>query len=151
MERTFEISATRDIDAAPAAVYAVFADYRDAHPRILPPRFFVGLHVEEGGYGAGTRLVVKGRFAGRTRALRGVVTVPEPGRRLVETYPDEGMETWFDVVPKGEDGARVTISSRFPRRRGPLGWLEERMVRRLMPRVYAEELDRTAALLAGTL
>jgi len=88
VDRTFRISATRRIAAPPEAVYAVFADYREAHPRILPPSFFVGLTVEEGGYGEGTVVLVKGRFAGRVRTLRGVVTEPEPGRLLVERYPE---------------------------------------------------------------
>uniref|UniRef100_UPI002FC69A85 hypothetical protein n=1 Tax=Devosia sp. TaxID=1871048 RepID=UPI002FC69A85 len=40
----------------------------------------LGMTVEEGGYGAGTVIDVAGRFAGRTRMIRGVVTEPEPGR-----------------------------------------------------------------------
>lgn len=147
--RTFAVSATRRIAAAPDAVYAVFADYREAHPRILPPSFFDGLTVEEGGYGAGTVLVVKARFGGRVRAMRGVVTEPEPGRLLVETYPDDRIVTSFRVVAeRGGDASRVTIASVFPRRWGPVGWAEERVLRRLLEPVYAEELDRVAAYLA---
>jgi len=148
--RTFEVSATRRIAAPAEAVYRVFADYREAHPRILPPSFFVGLTVEEGGYGAGTTVLVRGRFAGRTRAMRGHVTEPEPGRLLVETYPAERVVTSFRVVPEpGGEASMVTISSVFPRRWGPVGWLEQRIVRRLLDRVYAEELDRVSAYLAG--
>lgn len=144
---TFELSATREIEAPAEAVYRVFADYVEAHPRILPPAFFEGLTVEEGGYGAGTRIVVRGRFAGRIRALRGVVSEPEPGRLLVETYPDDRIVTSFRVEPE-DGGCRVTISSVLPARRGLLGWIERRMVARLLPRVYAEELDRVAAYVA---
>lgn len=147
-QRTFEVRATREIAFPPDAAYAVFADYREAHPAILPPSFFVGMTVEEGGHGAGTHITVLGRFAGRTRAIRGVVTEPEPGRLLVETYPAERMETSFRVDPADDGASRVTIASRFPRRRGPLGWLEERVVRRLLDRVYAEELDLLEAYLA---
>jgi len=151
-DRTFRISATRRIGAPPEAVYAVFADYREAHPRILPPSFFVGLTVEEGGYGEGTVVLVKGKFAGRVRTLRGVVTEPEPGRRLVEHYPEERMVTSFHVTPEPSgDASEVTISSLFPRRRGPVGWLEERIVTRLLRKVYAEELDLVAAYLGGAL
>jgi hypothetical protein len=130
-------------------VYGVFADYREAHPRILPPSFFVGMTVKEGGYGAGTVIDIKGRFAGRTRIIRGVVTEPEPGRRLVEGYPAERMATSFRVVSEpGGEASMVTISTVMPRRWGPVGWLEERIVRRLLSRVYAEELDLVAAYLA---
>ncbi len=145
--RTFEVSATRGIPAPAEAVYEVFADYREAHPRILPPSFFVGLRVEEGGYGAGTVVLVDGRFAGRTRTIRGIVTEPEPGRLLVESYPAERMVTSFRVMPDGA-ASRVTISTVMPRRWGPVGWLEERIVRRLLGRVFAEELDLVAKYLA---
>lgn len=147
--RTFEISATRTIPAPPESVYGVFADYREAHPRILPPGFFVGLTVVEGGQGAGTVIDVHGRFAGRVRTIRGVVTEPEPGRLLVESYPAERMVTSFRVLPEpGGDASRVTISTVMPRRWGPVGWIEERIVRRLLARVFAEELDLVAAYLA---
>ena len=146
--RTFEVSATRHIDAAADAVYGVFADYRVAHPRILPPRFFVGLSVEAGGYGAGTVVLVTGRFAGRTRVIRGIVTEPEPGRLLVESYPEERMVTSFHVLPAGSARSEVTISTVMPRRWGILGWIEERVVRRLLSGVFTEELDLVAAYLA---
>lgn len=35
-------------------VYAILADYREHHPRILPAAYFTSLTVEEGGIGAGT-------------------------------------------------------------------------------------------------
>ncbi len=144
--RTFDVSVRRRIEAPAEAVYAVFADYREAHPRILPPRFFVGMEVEEGGYGAGTKVVVETRFAGRTRAIRGVVTEPEPGRLLVESYPEERTVTSFLVTPEpGGEACTVAISSLLPRHRGLAGWLEQRIVRRLLNRVYSEELERVAA------
>ena len=150
VDRTFEVAVTRRIDAPAEAVYGVFADYREAHPRILPPSFFVGMTVEEGGYGAGTIIDVKGRFAGRTRVIRGIVTEPEPGRLLVESYPAERMVTSFRVVPEpGGQSSMVTISTAMPRRWGPVGWVEERIVRRLLSRVFAEELDLVTAYLAG--
>jgi uncharacterized protein YndB with AHSA1/START domain len=147
--RTYEVSVTRRIEAPAEKVYAVFADYREAHPKILPPRFFVDLSVEEGGHGAGTTLVVKGRFAGRTRSMRGIVTEPEPGRRLVEIYPDERTVTTFAVDPEpGEEACTVTISTVLPTRRGAAGWIERSIVRRLLKRAYAEELDLLAAYVA---
>jgi hypothetical protein len=47
-----EVSAV--IDAPPAEVYAIFADYRNAHPQVLPKPYFGDLVVEKGGNGAGT-------------------------------------------------------------------------------------------------
>lgn len=148
--RTFEVSLTRRIEARPEQVYGVFADYREAHPKVLPPSFFTGLTVEEGGYGAGTKLVVHGKFGGRTRSLRGVVTEPEPGRLLVESYPDDHTVTSFLVEPEdGGAASRVTLTSAFPRRRGPAGWIERVVVRRLLRRVYAEELALVADYVAS--
>lgn len=146
---TFEVSLTRRIDAPADEVYAVFADYREAHPKVLPPSFFTGLTVEEGGYGAGTKLIVHGKFAGRVRSLHGVVSEPEPGRLLVESYPEDRTVTSFLVEPEGDGMAsRVTLSSTFPWRRGPVGWIERAVVRRLLRRVYAEELDLVAEYVA---
>jgi len=148
--RTFEIAATRSIPAPAEAVYRVFADYREAHPRVLPPRFFSGLKVEEGGYGAGTVVLVEGRFAGRTRVIRGVVSEPEPGRLLVESYPAEQTVTSFRVTPEpGNGGSRVTISTVMNRRRGIVGWIEARVVRRLLERVYDEELELVTKYVAA--
>ncbi len=142
--RAFEVSLARRIEAPAERVYAVFADYREAHPRVLPPSFFTGLDVEEGGYGAGTKLVVHAKAGGRTRSLRGVVTEPEPGRLLVESYPGDRTVTSFLVEPEGPDACRVTLSTRMPWRRGPLGWIERAIVRRMMRRAYAEELALVA-------
>jgi uncharacterized protein YndB with AHSA1/START domain len=151
-ERTFEVSATRRIAAPAAKVFGVFTDYREAHPRVLPPDFFTGARVEEGGHGAGTVVVVEARVAGRTRTMRGVVTEPEPGRLLVESYPADRTVTSFRVTPESGDAASlVTISTVFPRRRGIAGWIEERVVLRLMRPVYTEELERVEKYLAGEL
>jgi len=144
--RTFEVAVTRRVDAPSEAVYRVFADYQTAHPRILPRRFFVGLQVEQGGYGAGTIILVEGRF-GKPRIIRGIVTEPEPGRLLVESYPEQRMVTSFRVLPAGNDASEVTISTAMPRRSGLLGWIEERFVRRLLSRVFVEELGLVAEFL----
>lgn len=142
---TYAVSTSRRIDAPAERVYAVFADYREGHPKILPSRYFTGLSVEEGGYGAGTRLVVEMRVGGRIRTLRGTVTEPEPGRRLVETYPADRTETAFLVIPRPHENAcDVTISTVFPKRWGPIGWLERHIVRRLTDRIYSEELQLLA-------
>lgn len=75
-------------------------------------------------------------------------SLPEPGRRLVETYPADRMVTSFVVDPRpGKTACDVTISTVFPKRWGPIGWLERRIVRGLLNRVYAEELHLLAAYL----
>ena len=148
-ERTYRFSASRRIEAPPAAVYEVFADYHVAHPAILPKRFFGPLRVEAGGHGAGTVLWVEGKFAGTTRSIRGVVTEPEPGRLLMETYPEEHMVTTFRVNPAdGGAASVVTIETVFPRRRGFGGWLESLAVPLFVRGGYREELDNVAEYVA---
>ena len=64
--------AERPIDAPPAAVYTVLADYRTHHPRIMPAPPFSDLEVETGGVGAGTVFHITVRTAGRRQRLHTV-------------------------------------------------------------------------------
>ncbi|MEO8453409.1 MAG: hypothetical protein ABI647_26730 [Gemmatimonadota bacterium] len=80
------------------AVYGLIADDRKGHPSILPPQYFENLEVEEGGYGAGTRIRFTMLSYGTRRVCRAHVTEPEPGRVLVETDIETGTSTRF--VPR---------------------------------------------------
>ncbi len=144
-------AAASAVIAAPAdRVYAILRDYRDGHPRILPPQHFPLLEVEAGGIGAGTVLRVEARLLGVTARFRMTVTEPEPGRVLVETDAAAGTVTTFTVDPGPEQGqSRVTIATEWPGRAGVLGALEARVVPRAMQRVFAEELENLAALVEG--
>jgi len=97
---THRVSETAIIDAPAEHVYAIIADYRDGHPRILPRPPFHDYEVEEGGQGAGTIVRFKMTAMGRTQAFRAAITEPEPGRVLVETYFDSQTVTTFTVVPR---------------------------------------------------
>ncbi len=78
-------SAERTIPAPAAAVYALLADYRDGHPRILPPAFS-DLTVLQGGIGAGTdhsvRPQVRWTEAGDRGSRRGTGAWPRALRGL---------------------------------------------------------------------
>ena len=80
----------RTIDAPPAAIYAVLADYSTHHPRIMPASYFSDLEVEEGGVGTGTvfHITLKALQARRNGADAG--RRAEPGRVLTETNLDTG-------------------------------------------------------------
>ena len=134
-------SATAFVSAPAPRVYALLADYHGGHPRILPPRWFAALHVEEGGTGAGTRIRVHMRVMGRERVMRMQVSEPEPGRVLAERDLDTGALTTFRVAP-GPGGTRVTIATEWTPRRGLRGWMERRAAPRFLRRVYAAELQR---------
>lgn len=135
------------VGAAAADAYRTIADYRNGHPRIIPPRYFRDLQVEEGGYGHGTVIRYDLLAFGTTRHARARVTEPEPGRILVETDLDIGAVTTFVVEPVGAAQSRVTIATDLPTHAGPLGWIERAMVRPLLIRAFVAELAQLDAVL----
>ncbi|HEX8692253.1 MAG TPA: SRPBCC family protein [Longimicrobium sp.] len=144
-----QATATAEIDAPAEVVYGVFADYRVGHPSILPKRHFSAWEVESGGRGAGTVVRFRMRVLGVTRPARGVVTEPEPGRVLVETYPADDIVTTFTVDPLPGGRSRVTIVSDMPRHGGIVGWIEGLVVPRALRPVFAEELRLLAEYVRG--
>ena len=103
------VSAERAIPAPANAVYALLADYRNGHPRILPPAFS-DLTVLRGGIGAGTEIRFALDLAGRRDEIEANVDEPEPGRVLSETYPERSAVTRFTGDPVG-DQSRVRIET----------------------------------------
>jgi hypothetical protein len=136
------VTCSREIPSPAPLVYRILADYRSSHPLILPPQHFFDYNVEQGGYGAGTVIRFRMRLAGMTRHARAKVSEPQPGRLLLETYPDTGIETSFEVV-QGENGSVVTIRTDW-NSTGLKGCFERLVAPRLLRRVYVEELQRLA-------
>lgn len=135
-------SASAVIDAAPAVVYAILADYRDGHPRILPPAYFGRLVVDEGGVGAGTRIRVEVRMPAQTRVVAMEVTEPEPGRVLREQEIGGGPVTTF-TVDAADDGRRASVSIETSwERRGVQAVIERWLAPALLRRVYAAQFRR---------
>ncbi len=138
------------IEAPPARVYAVLADYGKEHPKILPRWFFKSVRVVGGGTGAGTALVVQTGFLGGYRRLRMIVAEPEPGRVLTESDLESGVATSFTVGPHGSDASVVTIATLWPQSGGLAGRFEAWMVPNLLRAVYRAELSQLAALLSAS-
>lgn len=138
------VSASRHIDAAPRRVYGIIADYRNGHSRILPKRYFGDLVVEEGGAGAGTRIRFQMKGFGSPRVLTAEIEEPEPGRVLVERYPETGGITRFIVDPD-EAGSTVTIQTEWTPR-GLQALLECLLAPAFLRKVYREELDLLRAV-----
>lgn len=135
------VSASRELSAPPARVFAVIADYRTAHPAILPRQYFTKLDVLEGGSGAGTRLRGEMRVYGRVVTFEHTVSEPEPGRVLLEKDVAGTTETRFTVDALAS-GSRLTIETRFrTEREGLLGKLERWMTAGFLRKVYVEELE----------
>jgi Polyketide cyclase / dehydrase and lipid transport len=138
---------SRVVRAPAARVYAILADYREGHPRILPPRYFGSLEVLAGGVGAGTEIRFHMRALGTRRTLRAVITEPDPGHILLETDPESGTVTTFTVEPDApSQQASVTIATGLPVRPGLRGILERWLAARFLRRVYADELQRLASV-----
>lgn len=138
-----EIRASAIVQARPAHVYRIIADYRDGHPRIIPPKYFKWLRVENGGIGAGTTISFGMRVMGASRTMHATISEPEPGRVLVETYPEDGSVTSFIVDPEGTAASKVTIVTRLMRG-GMFGAIEKFLSAKMLPRIYQQELLRLA-------
>lgn len=140
------VSASAVVRAAPEVVYRIFADYHDAHPRVLPKNAFGALVVEQGGTGAGTVFTVELRQGPRTKVLRMRVTEPQPGRVLMESDLDSDMVTTFTVEPAdGGRDSRVTITTRWTRG-GVAGMLERLAVPPFMRPVFRAEIRNVEQL-----
>jgi uncharacterized protein YndB with AHSA1/START domain len=135
--------AERLIDAPPAAVYAVLADYTTRHPRIMPAPPFSDLEVESGGAGAGTIFHITMRMLGRRQRLHMRVAEPEPGRVLTETNLDTGTVTEFSVAPR-DGGSRTMagMSSAWETKGGLRGLADRLVTPRLMGRMFAKQLHQ---------
>lgn len=141
---TFRIAETRWLAAAPEAVHAVFADYHQGHPAILPRNFFGGLWVEAGGFGEGTVVRYTVRMLGREVVARARISEPDPGRTLMETDLATDTTTVFRMTPEA-GGTRVAIESEF-QWPGLQGWLAARLLPRLFRKVYRAELANLARI-----
>jgi len=144
---TYRVRASGTVGAETGLVHRIIADYRDGHPNILPKRYFSPLTIEEGGFGAGTKLRFSMKALGRTQSFHVRITEPEPGKILVETDAESGAVTTFRIVPTNSaSGSHVTIETELMLRRGLSGRIEMIFVRRFLEMVYAEELRLLAEL-----
>ncbi len=132
------------VQATAARAYALIADYRDGHRRIVPPRAFKWLRVDSGGTGAGTAIAYEMRVLGASNVALAIVSEPEPGRVLVETDVNGRVVTTFTVDPRGPSACHVTIATTVKPRAGVGGWIEAFVTRRILPPLYREEVQRLA-------
>ena len=130
--------------ARPEQVYAALADYREQHPRILPPNF-LDYTVEAGGQGAGTIIRYRLRVANREHAYRLRVEEPTPGKVLIERDTRSSLVTIWAIIPV-EDGrqTRVRLTTRWEGASGPCGWFERCFAPLGLRRLYTDLLRRLA-------
>jgi hypothetical protein len=140
------IATSATIAAPNTRVYGIIADYRVAHPSILPHEYFGRLEVLAGGRGAGTRIRFEMKAFGRTNVGVAEVTEPVPGRELRETLSD-GIVTTFLVEPLGDAESRVTITTKY-HKPGLRGWMEKLLAPRYLRQVYTAELAQLGRVAA---
>ncbi len=134
-----QVSAHRLIAAPAERVYRILADYRQHHPRILPPAFS-GFTVEQGGVGTGTVIRFDVTIGGRTQGYHQRIDEPERGRVLQESDIDGDRRTTFAVTPVGAE-SHVSIQTTWPAS-GVRGLVERLVAPRLLRPLYRDELDR---------
>ena len=134
-----QVTAERAIDAPATRVYGYIADYRQHHPRFLPPAFS-HVQVEQGGVGAGTVIRFRVKAGGRTQEYHQRVSEPVPGRTISEQNIDSDLTTTFTVTPDGRN-CRVQIATTW-QRAGIGGVIERIFAPRLLSPLYADELER---------
>lgn len=144
------VAASAIIRAPARRVYGILADYRQHHPRIVPPEYFRKIEVEEGGVGAGTRTRIETRVLGITKRATHIIREPEPGRVLEEVDVDGFSVTTF-VVDPADNGAsaNVSIQTTFAVRSGVLGALERLLTASVLRRIIAKELVRLSSYAAA--
>ena len=149
-----EAKESATLNARPQDVYATIADYKNGHPRIVPPETFSDMRVEQGGYGEGTVIRFKMKFLGVVQEFYHRVTEPEPGRVIVEQDIDSPQHiiTTFTVTPV-EDGQKshVEISTVMNASPGIRGVMERWVLTKLNPRVYRKELKRLEEVAQGVM
>src|SRR5436190_10058898 len=139
------VSASALIAAPATKVYALIADYRNGHPRILPKPYFVSLTVDQGGVGAGTVITFQMKLMGRVQTFHSVIAEPEPGRVLTETDTAAGAVTTFTVEPSaGGEQASVTITTDTQVPDGLAGRIQGWLTTRLLQPIYVKELAQLA-------
>jgi hypothetical protein len=147
--RGLHVSHAAPVRAAASIVYSLIADYHAGHPRIVPPKHFKNLKVVKGGHAAGTEITFDMAAFGQVTAMHGVITEPEPGRVLVESYPATGVVTTFRVEPSGDAACVVTISTDFPPKGGLAGFVERLLSPSFLRKLYAEEIGRIDRVARG--
>ncbi|GLV53784.1 polyketide cyclase [Dictyobacter sp. S3.2.2.5] len=133
------------IPAPPAAVYAILADYRRGHMKIMPRQYIRQFEVESGGQGAGTVIRYRVHAYGIERAARAVVSEPEPGRMLVERETTSSLVTMFAVTPAmGGEQTHVQLTAHWEPAPTLWGRLQQALYPAILKNVFTQELNALA-------
>lgn len=133
------VTVSSKVEASAEIVYNILADY-DHHRQILPPQFFPGLDVTEGGVGAGTRFTLHAMSFGGKTQMHMAVTEPEPGAVLVERNVNTDLTTTFTVKSNGPTQSTVTFETVWQPQPGLKGLIDRLTTPFFMRMVYRQEM-----------
>jgi hypothetical protein len=147
---TITLTAKKRLNAPPHRVYDTIANYRTGHPRILPKEFS-GLIVEQGGVGDGTVIRYEITVYGRTTTIRAEITEPEPGRVLMERNIEGNDACSTFLIEPGATASEsiATIYTEMSVRHGLAGTIEGFLIRRVLTRLFEEELGLLEKVAGG--
>lgn len=134
----------RVIQATPAEVFAILADYRDRHQRLLPANF-LNYRVEKGGQGHGTVIGYRFRAAGRERDYTMDIEETVKGQVLTERDNGSSLVTRWSVLPV-EHGrlSKVSVESDWEGGNGVGGFFERTFAPLGLRNIYDEILANLA-------
>lgn len=132
----------RDLPFPAATVYAIVADVRDHHFRVVPESVDRSTYrVLEGGYGAGTVVEYQTAISRIDHPLRYLVEEPEPGRVVVFRHEGGLVEKRYEVDAAGPAACTMTSRVRVARRAGFLGIIDRLLGRSFIQRMAEQKLD----------
>ncbi len=135
------------IEASPAEVFDVLADYASRRPRILPPNY---LHyaVEKGGHGGGTVIRYLLQAGGRERPYEMHVEETLKGQMLTERDQASSLVTRWSVLPvDGGQKSRVSVETDWESAASGIGGFFERTFAPLgLRKIYRDILLALALL-----
>ena len=139
----FVVESCATINGSARDVYAILADYKHGHPRIMPRKYCDGLRVLKGsGVGENTRIEVRFNIFGQKETLVMDISEPEPGRVLQEIDTNAKNITQFIVDPLDEGTCTVTLRTSVLSTLGfqPLAAVDMWMKKFVLRSMFEEEL-----------
>lgn len=145
------VETERTIDAAPAQVFNLLANYRTTHKDILPGENYQDYKVEQGGEGAGTVYSYNLNAGRRVRPYKMKVSVPTPGNVLQESDQNSTLVTTWTLVPQ-DDGSktRVRLTTEWGSHASGIGgFMERTFAPRAIKGIYGTVLGRLESVATG--
>jgi hypothetical protein len=143
------VQSEKVIASKPADVYAILADYKGGHRRLLPANF-LDYRVEEGERGEGTVISYRLRAGGRERLYRMRVSEPVRGQTLTESDLNSSLVTTWTLTPLADgQQTQVRVATMWEGGNGLGGFFERLFAPLGLRPIYDQMLAALALLTQG--